>query len=38
MFDATIGIALRRQPGVMVHGLHNGSLQRYLAFMLGAAW
>ncbi|HRP75194.1 MAG TPA: monovalent cation/H+ antiporter subunit A [Rhodocyclaceae bacterium] len=36
MFDASI-VSLVVASRVIVHGLHNGSLQRYLAFMLGAA-
>jgi multicomponent K+:H+ antiporter subunit A len=36
MFDATVAIAVRGSRAV-VHGLHNGSLQRYLALLLGAA-
>lgn len=36
MFDASI-VSLVAACRVIVHGLHNGSLQRYLAFMVGAA-
>ena len=35
MFDATLGGALA-QAGRFTHGLHNGSLQRYLAFAIAA--
>jgi multicomponent K+:H+ antiporter subunit A len=36
MFDAAIAAAVALSRRV-THGLHNGSLQRYLAFLLGAA-
>ncbi|MCA1790480.1 MAG: DUF4040 domain-containing protein, partial [Thioalkalivibrio sp.] len=35
MFDAVVGFAVRGSR-VVVHGLHNGSLQRYLTFLVGA--
>jgi multicomponent K+:H+ antiporter subunit A len=36
MFQATLAAAVRLAQAI-THGLHNGSLQRHLAFMVGAA-